>query len=281
MGYELSYTPKTDEELMKIATQRVASSYDDQMAQYEKQAAKKETMYQSKLDKLEPVYERLSGGVEKQYEQKRQNVADAATARGFGRSSYVTDVIGQTHDQQTEALGELARRKSEEADSIAAQIEALYDDLLDNQTRLSAAKQNKILSTIDQLRLEQEAREFDVMKYNADIAMRAEQLAMQREQFEAQMSYNQQQLAYNQQKAGQDVAYRQQQIEQANAQFAYQKEMDALARELALREQARKEAESAAKLAVPASKGGSSASKSSSAKQGPIQTDIKFTGVRI
>lgn len=280
MSY-ISYTPKSEEELLRIATQRTASSYDDQMAQYERQAEKKEAMYNESLSKLDPAYDRLGAEVERQYDLKRQNVADAAMARGFGRSSYVTDVIGQTHDQQAAALEELARKKSDEAEQIAGQIEALYDDLLANQSRLSAAKQSKILSTIDQLRLEQEAREFEAMKYNADVASRAEQLAMQREQWSAQMAYNQSQLGYNQQKAAQEADYRQQQMAWEREQFAYKQQMDALARETALRELAIKEAESAARLAKTAASAAGKSSSGGSAKAKASGTGIQFAGVRI
>lgn len=279
-SYTISYTPKSEEELLNIATQRVSSSYDEQMADYERQAAKKESHYNESLAKLDPAYERLGAQVERQYEQKRQNVSDAAMARGFGRSSYVTDVLGQAHDQQISALEELSRKKAEEVEGIGAQIETLYDDLLANQSRLSAAKQNKILSTIDQLRLEQESREIQIMQYNADISMRQEQLAMQREQFEAQAAYNQSQMAYNQEKAAQEAAYRQEQMAWEREQFAYKQQADALAREAALRELERKEAETAAKLAKQAaSSSGSKGSKSSGSSS--KKEEIKFVGIRI
>ncbi len=273
MAYSINFNPLSEEELLRIANQRVAPSYDEQTALYEKQTKKREDEYKQSLTKLDPTYERLGADIERQYEQKRQTVADAAMARGFGRSSYVTDVLGQAHEQQMTALGELARRKQDEVDGIAAKIETLYDDLMDNQSRLSSAKQNKILSTIDQLRLEQNARELEVMKYNADMAMREQQLQMQREQFDAQM-------AFNQSKASQDAAYRQQQMGMAKDEFAYRQQQDALKREAeAAAERARLEME----MLKLAQKGASSSksSSSSSSKAKSSSAGIVFTGVRV
>ncbi len=279
MSNYINYRPLDEEELIRIANQRVAPSYDEQIAAYQRQAAKQEAAYRQSLEGLDPAYAKLGRQVERQFELKRQDVSDAAMARGFGRSSYVTDVIGQTHDQQYAQLEELAARKQQEADGIAGKIEALYDDLMENQSRLSTAKQNKILSTIDQLRLEQSAREMEVMQYNADMAMRERQLEQQWRQFEAQMAMNRDQMAA-------DSQAREWQMQMEREKFNYARESDAYAREAAAAAAAAKaEAEriKAMMQAAKSSGGGSSKGSSSggsSAKKKP-SVGGSFAGIRV
>lgn len=252
----LSYTPMSDEEISEIAKRRISGAYDEQADLYQRQTDKKAAGYQSKIDKLEPEYSLKAAQVEEQYGQKRQNVSDEALARGFGRSSYVTDVLARTHDQQMSALSELSRQKAAEAENITAQIDALYDELFDNQAKLTTAKQNKLLSTIDQLRGEQAQREQEVLKYNADLALRQEQLNQQRELFYAQQQYDQQKLEA-------DRGYREQQMALERERFAYQQNKDAAAA-----------AQKAAEAAAKAKKSGGSAKKAE-------QSGIVFTGVRV
>lgn len=267
----LSYNPLSEEELLRIAQTRVAPGYDEQMAIYQQQTDKGAARYQQQMEKLEPEYERLLSGLSGQYEQKRQTLSDAATARGFGRSSYTTDLLARSYDQQTEGIAELMRQKSEEASKLQMQIDDLYDNLLTNQARLTTSKQNQILSQIDSLRQEQTARELEVMKYNADLNMREQQLALQREQLAAQQAQWQAQMAYNQQKAAQENAYKQQQMDFQKEQFTYKQQQDAaaaLAAEYA--------AQMAAQAKSSGGKSGSSGGKSAASSGAPT-----FYGVRI
>lgn len=142
----ISYTPPSMEELLLEAQQLYSGGYNRQT-----QAAQK--AYQNALTDLQ-----------KTYAQNRQNVENAATARGFGRSTYVTDALA--------GLGkEEALTQERNAEALLQQLNSLGYDM-ENQIAAYAsqqyrAAQEKAYET--ELLKAQLQMELDKLGYNANV----------------------------------------------------------------------------------------------------------------
>lgn len=140
---EFNYKAPTLEELLLEAQQLYSGGYERQ-----RQAA--QTSYDQSLQDLG-----------RSYEQGRQDVLNAATARGFGRSSYVTDALSQSSAEEN-----LARERY--AGALAQQLSNLD---LERENQISSYASSKYREGQDKL------LELEMLK--AELELELQKLAYQ------------------------------------------------------------------------------------------------------
>lgn len=185
---QLSYKPYTEEELRQMAQNQYAAGYENRLAELEQASKKQEEAYRRQLASLEPQYDKRAEEIAANLSLRKKELSDAALSRGFGRSSYVTDMLSKAHDDAALSLENLRLEQQKNAAALLMRIDELYDELYAQQGRLTQEKEQKILSQIDLLRREQEQRRLEVDMFNLEMEQR------KREQ-DALDAYRQAQLA--------------------------------------------------------------------------------------
>lgn len=195
-------TPRSKQELEEIARGRYDGQYDRQIAQLRENAQIEEQQRREAADALPAEYARRQRELEDTYGRARQSLSDQTLKRGFGRSSYATDLLSQAHAQENEQIARLGEQRDAQQQSLEREIAKLLKDARDQELTLNSERAERIRQAMDELAGEDSKAQQDALRYNNDLALEEYKLQLSRDaqalrerQAEVDMAIKKQQAA--------------------------------------------------------------------------------------
>ncbi len=219
LGY-LTYTPLTDEELRRMAEERVSPTYSANVEAAKQAAERSKQALEQQKEQIERLYGTRRGELQELYDIERQRASDEALKRGLARSSYAADRQAQVGELEAKALQQLQSDLALDIKQIDQQIVTLEQQLADSLKRLDIDRATEIRSAIDQLKQEQENKLLQIQQYNNQLAAQERQEQFQREQFDWQKALQEWEKQFKQKQFDWQKYIDQQQLALARARAA-------------------------------------------------------------
>jgi len=219
LGY-LTYTPLTDEELRRMAEERVSPTYSANVEAAKQAAERSKQALEQQKEQIERLYGTRRSELQELYDIERQRASDEALKRGLARSSYAADRQAQVGELEAKALQQLQSDLALDIKQIDQQIVTLEQQLADSLKRLDIDRATEIRSIIDQLKQEQENKLLQIQQYNNQLAAQERQEQFQREQFDWQKALQEWEKQFKQKQFDWQKYIDQQQLALAKARAA-------------------------------------------------------------
>lgn len=181
------FTPRSEEELTEYAERLYGTAYDAKLKAAEKSTQAKAQSTQALLEALTPLYEQQLASLKQEYESGREYLSNQALSRGLGRSSYLTDQLaGSVNQQRADEMTLRSERNSREQ-ALQSQISQLYSDLDDQRSQLTSQREQAIWQAIENGRKEDQEQQFKALQYNNSLIQDARDYAENKRQFEEEL----------------------------------------------------------------------------------------------
>lgn len=181
------FTPRSEQELTEYAQRLYSTAYDEKLKAAEKSTQARVQSTQALLEALTPLYEQQLASLKQEYESGREYLANQALSRGLGRSSYLTDQLAGSLNQQRADEMTLRSEKNSRQQALQSQISQLYGELDEQRNQLTSQREQAIWQAIENGRREDQEQQFEALKYNNSLIRDARDYAENQRQFEEEL----------------------------------------------------------------------------------------------
>lgn len=182
-----AFTPRTEEQLREQAEMAYGAAYDDRLRAAEKSARERAASTQAMIEALTPLYERQLAELAREYEGGREYLSNQALSRGLGRSSYLTDQLaGSLNQQRADERTLLGQMNSRQA-ALQDQLQQLNSDLDEQRSQIASQREAAIWQAIESGRSADQQQQFKALEYNNSLLKDSRDFAEKQRQFDEEL----------------------------------------------------------------------------------------------
>lgn len=167
---KMEYDALTDEQITELAKSQMDAKLADEKVKLENELNKLTTDLTGKKESVSKQSEEIAKAIEQAYEERRKEAENDALKRGLARSSIIT---GKIEEFDKNKLSDKIKLESDTTNALSnidlqiSSLEAEKNLALENFNITLAAE---LISKINELKKDREAKEKEVLKYNNEVA---------------------------------------------------------------------------------------------------------------